>query len=148
MAWGHSSKQAKRERQLDAELRFHLEQRIADNIASGMKPEEARRSALMEFHGIERAKEEGRGLHWASVIDGLVHDFRYTLRSLRRDRRFPLLAVLALALGIGSATVIFSAFYGVILNTFAFRNADQVTAFYIVDRDHPGNRARPNLTLP
>jgi predicted permease len=43
--------------------------------------------------------------------------------------------------------VIFSAFYGVILNTFAFKNADEVTAFYIVDQDHPLNR-RAYLTLP
>src|SRR5215813_6854507 len=147
MAWGRSSKQAQRERQLDAELRFHLEQRIADNVASGMSADEARRQALIEFHGIERVKEECRGLHWENVIDSIFRDFAYTLRTLRKDRRFTLLAILALALGIGSATVIFSALYGVILNTFEFKNADEITAFYIVDQDHPEHR-RPNLTLP
>jgi len=147
MGWHPFAKQAQREKELNAELQFHLEQRITDNLASGMTAEEARRRALMEFRTIERVKEECRDLHWETAAEGLYRDFRYTVRILGKDRRFTLLAVLALALGIGSATVIFSAFYGVILNTFAFKNADQVTAFYIVDQDHPGDR-RPVLALP
>src|SRR5215469_17942563 len=108
---------SKRERELERELRFHLEQRIADNLASGMSPAEARRRALLEFRGMERVKEECRELHWENFVDGILRDFRYTLRALRKDRRFTPLAMLALALGIGSATVIFTAFYGVLLNT-------------------------------
>ena len=49
MGWHPFAKQASWERQLEAELRFHLEQRIADNLASGMSPGEARRRALLEF---------------------------------------------------------------------------------------------------
>ncbi len=147
MRWRIFSKHPLREEQLDAELRFHLDQRIRDLEASGMTHDEAHRQAMLEFDGIERVKEECRELHRGSMFDGLFADFRYSLRALRRDRRFTLLAILALALGIGAATVIFSAFHGVILNTFAFKNADEVTAFYIVDQDHPQNR-RPNLTLP
>ncbi len=147
MRWGRFSKQPLREQQLDAELRFHLDQRVADNLASGMSPEEARRRARMEFDGMDRVKEECRELHWQNFIESFFRDLRYTVRALSKDRRFTVLAILALALGIGSATVIFSAFHGVILNTFAFKDADQVTAFYIVDQDHPKNR-RPNLLLP
>ena len=66
---------------------------------------------------------------------------------MRKDRRFSALAVLALGLGIGAATVIFSAFYGVILNTFAFKDADQVTTFFIVDQSRPAG-GRTVLTLP
>jgi len=147
MGWDPFAKKAARDRELDAELSFHIDQRIADNIASGMAPDEARRRALMEFSTVDRVKEEVRDLHWETVVEGFYRDLRYTLRTLMKDRRFTPLAVLALALGIGAATVIFSAFYGVILNTFAFKNADQVTAFYIVDQEHPRN-TRPNLTLP
>lgn len=147
MGWHPFAKQAQREKELDAEIQFHLEQRIADNLASGMTAQEARRCALMEFRTVERVKEECRDLHWQTAAEGLYRDLRYTVRILAKDLRFTPLAVLALALGIGSATVIFSAFYGVILNTFAFKNADQVTAFYIVDQDDPQNR-RPSLTLP
>src|SRR5215472_9150405 len=147
MGWHPFAKHALRERQLNAELQFHLDQRIADNLASGMTPKEARRQALMEFSTIERVKEECRDLHWETAAEDLYRDLRYTLRTLAKERRFTLLAVLALALGIGSATVIFSAFYGVILNTFAFKNADEITAFYIVDQERPTNR-RPSLRLP
>jgi predicted permease len=147
MGWHPFAKQASWERQLEAELRFHLEQRIADNLASGMSPGEARRRALLEFGTLDRVKEECRALHWQTAVESLYRDFCYTLRGLAKDARFAVLAILALALGIGSATVIFSFFYGVVLNTFAFKNADEITAFYIVDQDHPGNR-RPSLTLP
>ena len=79
---------------------------------------------------------------------GLLQDFRFAIRSLRKDRRFALLAILALAMGIGSATVIFSAIYGVILNTFPFRDADQVTSFGIQDLRNPGNGPREFLSMP
>jgi hypothetical protein len=81
-------------------------------------------------------------------MTGLLQDFRFAIRSLTKDRRFALLAILALAMGIGSATVIFSAIYGVILNTFPFRDADQVTSFGIQDLTNPGNGRRESLSLP
>ncbi|HWG57882.1 MAG TPA: ABC transporter permease [Candidatus Acidoferrales bacterium] len=74
-----------------------------------------------------------------AMLGWLWQDLRLAIRGLNRDRRFTLLAVLALALGIGAATVIFSAFYGVILNTFPFKHADQVTSFAITDLAHPSN---------
>jgi len=78
---------------------------------------------------------------------GLLQDFRFAIRGLRKDRRFALLAILALAMGIGSATVVFSAIYGVILNTFPFRDADQVTSFGIEDLKNPGNGHREFLSM-
>jgi putative ABC transport system permease protein len=81
-------------------------------------------------------------------MTGILQDFRFALRSLAKDRRFASLAILALALGIGSATVIFSAIYGVILNTFPFRDADQVTSFGIEDLSNPGNGRREYLSVP
>lgn len=79
---------------------------------------------------------------------GLLQDFRYAVRTLSKDRQFALLAILALAMGIGSATVIFSAIYGVVLNTFPFRDADQVTSFGIEDLVSPGNGRREFLSMP
>ena len=57
--------------------------------------------ALLEFRGMERVKEECRELHWENFIDGMLRDFRYTLRALAKDVRFSVLAILALGLGIG-----------------------------------------------
>lgn len=81
-------------------------------------------------------------------MTGVAQDFRFAFRNLRKDRRFSILAILALALGIGSATVIFSAVYGVILNTFPFRDADQVTSFGIQDLDNPKEGRREFLSVP
>ena len=85
------------EKELDRELRFHLEQQIADYIAAGMSPAKARRRARMEFGGLERVKEEVRDAHWETGLDNLFRDFRHALRNLRKDRRFTLVAIFALA---------------------------------------------------
>jgi putative ABC transport system permease protein len=77
-----------------------------------------------------------------------LQDLRYAIRSLAKDRRFSLLAILALALGIGAATVIFSAVYGVVLNTFPFKDANQVISFAIHDMTHAGSGGREYLTIP
>jgi len=80
-------------------------------------------------------------------MTGPLQDFRFALRTLAKNWRFSSLAVLALALGIGSATVIFSAIYGVILNTFPFADADQVTSFGIQDLTHQANGLREDLRV-
>jgi hypothetical protein len=56
-------------------------------------------------------------------LDNLVRDFRYGVRSLCKDRRFVGAAVFALALGIGAAAVAYSAFYNLLFNAFAARDA-------------------------
>jgi len=55
------------ERRLDSEPQFHLEQQIADYVASGLPPGEARRRASLEFGGLERFKEECREARWISA---------------------------------------------------------------------------------
>ncbi len=81
-------------------------------------------------------------------MNEVLQDLRYSIRSLAKDRRFSLLAILALALGIGSATIIFSAVYGVVLNTFPFRNADQVVSFAIHDVTQSGPGGREYISMP
>jgi putative ABC transport system permease protein len=119
------------ESDLDKELRFHLEQQIADDIATGASPEEARRRARLEFGGLERVKEEVRDARWEIHLDNLFRDVRYALRSLRKDRRFSTIAILTLALGIGSSTVIFSVVDCVLLHPFPYKNVDRLATFHI-----------------
>jgi predicted permease len=113
------------EKQLDAELRFHLERQIADGIAAGMSPEDARRRARVEFGGLERVKEEVRDIRWETHLDNFFRDFRYSFRNLRKDRRFAFIAILALALGIGASTVVFSVVYSVFFHALPYKDFDR-----------------------
>jgi putative ABC transport system permease protein len=117
------------EKQLDAELRFHLERQVADYIASGMNPEEARRRANLEFGGLEQTKEKVRDTRWEIHLDNLFRDFRYALRNLRKDRRFALIAIFALALGIGASTVVFSVVYSVFFHALPYKNFNRSVVF-------------------
>lgn len=82
------------------------------------------------------------------MMQGLQQDVRYALRSLARDRRSALLAILALGLGIGAATVIFSAVYGVILDTFPYKNSGRLVSFSFHDATQAGEYGREFLSIP
>jgi hypothetical protein len=64
------------EKHLDAELRFHLEQRITDLVAGGMAPEEARRQSRLEFGGLDEVKEECREVGGSHFIETIIQDLR------------------------------------------------------------------------
>jgi macrolide transport system ATP-binding/permease protein len=96
------------ERQLDAELRFHLEQQIDAHVAAGMSPDEARRRARLEFGGLDQMKEECRDVGAARFVETLIQDARYGVRQLRRNPGFTAGAVLVLALGVCASVSIFA----------------------------------------
>src|SRR5258706_1304654 len=125
------------ERQLDSELKFHLEKQIADYVASGLPPEEARRRASLEFGGLERFKEECREARCEHHLDIVVRDFRFALRGLAKDRRFAFIAILALALGIGASTAIFSVVYNALFEPFVYKDSGHLVALRLRDLDQP-----------
>ena len=127
------------ESDLDRELRSHLEQQIAQYIANGLTPAEARRRANLEFGGLERVKEEVRATGWESRLDNLARDFRYAIRGLRKDMRFALVAIFALALGISASTVIFSIFYNLTFNALAAKDANRLVVPVLQDSEQSGN---------
>jgi putative ABC transport system permease protein len=133
---------------LDEELKFHIEQKMLDYIAAGINPQEARTSAARSFGGVEKAKEECRDMRGINLIESSWQDLRYGVRTLFKDRRFALLAIFALALGIGASTVVFSVVYDGLLNPFPYKNANGITVFQIHDANDTGVRGRGAFSFP
>jgi putative ABC transport system permease protein len=77
-------------------------------------------------------------------MDSLLRDFRYAVRSLRKDRKFVGTAVFALALGIGAATVAFSAFYNLLFNAFAAKDARRLVVLSVENAESAGH---PEMNL-
>jgi putative ABC transport system permease protein len=108
------------EKQLDAELRFDFDQRVAENIRSGLSEAEARRAARLEFGGIEQVKEECRDARGLQFFHSVLQDARYALRGMRRSPGFTAVAIVTLALGIGVNATVFTVTDAVLFKGFPF----------------------------
>ncbi len=107
------------ERELDEELRFHVEMETQVNVASGMKTGEARRAALRDLGGVEQTREavrDVRGL-W---VDSVRQDLRYAIRRVRREPGLAAAIVLTIGLAVGLTTSVYSLARGVLLRPLPF----------------------------
>src|SRR6202041_3887348 len=96
------------DQELAEELRFHLEKQMAEDIAAGMSPEQARASALKNLGGVEQLKEECRDSRGVRFIQEFVQDLRYGLRLITPTPGLSAVIGAILAIGIGSATAVYS----------------------------------------
>jgi len=122
------------EQELDEELRYHIERQIEENIAKGMTPEEARYAALRAMGGVEQRKEECRDMRRVRLIEDLIQDLRYGLRTLRKSPGFTAVAVLSLALGIGVNTAIFSVVDPLMIRSLPVEDPEQLVVLRTVDQ--------------
>src|SRR5688572_2846889 len=130
------------ERELEAELDAHLQMHIDDNLRLGMTPDEARRYALVKLGGLAPTKERYREQQSVPLIENLVHDVRYAVRSLRRSPSFTVVTVATLALGIGGTTGIFAVVHSVLLRPLPFPGADRLVMIW----ERPPQSDRRNVT--
>ncbi len=123
------------EREMDEEMRFHLDMETRKWIERGFSPEEARRNALLSFGGVEQHKESCLDETGAPVIETLLQDIRYGARGLRRNPVFAAAAVVTLALGIGANAAIFSVVHGVFLQALPYGGGERLVR---LRQDAPG----------
>lgn len=105
--WRALFRRAELERELDDELRFHLEREAADHERRGLSAVEASRRARIAFGGVDRVKEESRDTRGVRALEMILRDLRYAIRGLRSRPGFALAVIVTLALGIGANAAMF-----------------------------------------
>ena len=116
--------------ELNEELRFHLEQQIAENRAAGMSAEDARLAALRLFGNPDLVREKA-GATWKwSGLEQCFRDLGIGIRTLSRTPGFAVVAILITALGIGASVALFTVVRGVLLRPLPFLDSDRLLAVY------------------
>jgi predicted permease len=111
---------------LDKDIREHIERETQDNVERGMSTDDARFAAIRKFGNVTRVKEDTRDV-WSWVWpEQLFQDVRLGLRMLRKNVGFTALAVLALGLGIGANTAVFSVASAFLRKPVSFPQSDRL----------------------
>jgi predicted permease len=127
----------KADQELDAELRDHVEQKMQLYITQGVAREEARRAALLEMGGLEKRKEECRDARRVNHLESFLHDIRFGFRMLCKSPSVTAVVVIAIALGVGANTAIFSVVNGFLLRALPVPSPEQITVLAIQQKDAP-----------
>ena len=147
--WGRLRHREALEQQLDKELRFHLDERIAALRRGGLSEDDARRRAHQEFGGmaqIQEACRDARGTQW---LESIVQDLRYAVRTLRQAPAFTAASILTLALGIGANTAIFQLLDAIRLRSLPVPDPQQLAKIQIANgRPFGVSHYSDNLSYP
>lgn len=118
--------------ELDDELQFHLAQATAMRVAEGMTPEEARRQALIEFGGLEQAREHCHQQEPGWWIGTFFQDVRHALRGFWRNPVFTIAVLATLTLGIGTTTAVFSVVDRILFRSLPYTHSDRIVSVGLV----------------
>jgi hypothetical protein len=114
------------DRDLEEEMRFHLEMKARQNREAGMDVQEARYAAMRRFGNGTRLSERSREAWGWGPLERIGQDLQYAFRMLRKNPGFSSVAVLVLALGIGGSTTVFSLVNALILHPFPYPQPDRL----------------------
>ena len=117
-------------RRLDAELSFHLEQQIAENMAAGMSREEARYAARRAFGNQTLLREQARETWSWNRVELVLQNMRIGVRTLARTPGFALISVLVIAIGIGANVALFTVVRSVLLKPLPFKEPARLLRLY------------------
>ena len=121
---------SRRDRELNDEIRSHLEEATDDYIARGMSRKDARDAALRDFGGVTQVAQVYRESRRFAWLEQLLLDLRYAFRMVVRTPTLTFLAVLTLGLGIGLTTAMFSVVRGVVLRPLPFSEPDRLVTLH------------------
>ena len=125
-ALGSMVRRRRIEADMDEEVEGHLAFEAAQLVRQGVDPGEARRRAIQRFGSVPHVKDACRDSLGMRVLDALAQDLRIAVRMLARHRGFTTAVLVAMALGIGANTAIFSVVYGVVLKPLPYDGGDRV----------------------
>lgn len=134
---------------LQSEMQFHLDALMAEKIAAGTTPEEARYAALREFGNFTTANEQTQEAWGWTWLERLLQDIRFAIRQIRRAPGFALIAILTLALGIGANNAVFTLTHALLLSNLPIPGPDQLVRLSLDLRGaNPADGTDAPLNLP
>src|SRR5215475_8952120 len=117
-------------RDIEEELRVHVEMETETNIKRGMPPDEARTAALKSFGDPGRKTELGYDIRGGGWLETLWQDLRYGARMLMKNSGFTLITIITLALAIGANSAIFSIINAIVFKPLPFDDLDRIVAVW------------------
>ena len=140
MSWLRFFRRRRADSELQEEINVFLAEETAENIARGLKPEEARRRARIKLGNPRSVRETLWQQNTVSLVDALGRDLKYATRTLARTPAFSLIAVTVMALCIGATTSLFTVVRSVLLRPLPFRDPGRLVMLYEHFRDARSNR--------
>jgi putative ABC transport system permease protein len=116
--------------ELDEEVRYHLDRQAEKYRLAGITPQEAMRRARIDFGGPEQIRQQSRDGRGTRLVEDLMQDAGYGIRTLSKSPGFTFVAIFTLALGIGASTAIFSLINAVLLRSLPYGDSSRLVYLF------------------